>query len=164
MGLQLEHAPSNGTDETRTDSVLDVLRTGFSDTSKGPKHLDLPIPLRDGLGLRFIALDRKTYDDLQQSDDEDTNLDFVAAACECILVKDDGRWRPAVTGDGALVRFDGSLSEITGWETDSPRKEVFKAFGRVPQPYLAIAEHVALVQAWMAGRAEQREEDLLGES
>jgi hypothetical protein len=161
--LNLEHKPPGG-DESETESVLDILRAGFNDTkTTGPKHLDLPIPLRNGMGMRFIALDRKLYDEMQRSDDEDTNLDFLAAACECILVKEDGRWRPAVA-DGTLVKFDGSLSAVTGWATDSPRAEVLKAFGRVPQPYLAIAEHVALVQAWMAGRAEQREEDLLGES
>lgn len=168
MGLQLEHAPK-GADETHTDSVLDVLRAGFSDTGNGPKHLDLPVPLRDGLGVRFIALDREKYDELVQSEDRDTNLDFLAACCECILVQDgtraDGRpkWRPA-TVDGAPVKFDGSLSEVMGWHTETPREEILRAFGQVPQPYLAVAEHVSLVQAWMAGRAEQREEDLLGES
>jgi hypothetical protein len=161
MALALEHTP---VEDTETESVLDVLRAGFSEgPAKGPKHLDLPIPCREGFGMRFVAIDRKHYDELVQSEDEDTNLDFLASACECILVKEDGHWRPAMS-DGVPVRFDGSLADIAGWTVDSPRREVLKAFGEVPQPYLAVAEHVALVQAWMAGRAEQREEDLLGES
>jgi hypothetical protein len=162
MGIQLEPVPT--ADGERSDSVVDAIRDAFAATkAPGPKHLDLPIPLRENVRMRFHAIGRDLYDELQQSDDKDTNLDFVAAACECILLKDGGQWRPAVN-DGVPVKFDGSLAQAMGWHAESPRDEVLKAFGEVPLPYLAIAEHVALVQAWMAGRAEQREEAVLGES
>lgn len=155
LGLEQIPAPA---DTSVPSSTLDRIREQYRRAAE-KQTLDLGVPNSD-LGVRYKAVDPDDLPILEEDEKSARHPDFLIAACDCILIRDEhGEWEP-LTADGLPVQFDQQLAELMGWHTATSREVVLKVFSTVPSPKVGIVRHVLKLNEWMSGG----QESLLGES
>lgn len=152
------------------------------------KRLTLRLPGWEGprLFVRYRAVEwEKTVELLDPAADAKaalrTNLETLVAACDAILVQEDGDEKAKSLADELRsqgedvhgeVRFDEYAIDVLALQVEgedgllrSPKSAVETAlacFAGAVSPELAVAEHAAKIGSWMAGETASVDESLLG--
>lgn len=146
--------------EAEREQRLDLLVPGFEPKRGKPSDL----------GVRYRPLSDDEKDELAQRDDLRPSLDYLIAACECLLIRnEEGVLEPLRQGR-ALVGFDETGSTVLGLGVPSAehggsaRDVVLAVFKRTPDPSAAASRHFLRWNQWVSGDGQIDEERLLGES
>lgn len=131
------------------------------DAGTGEQSLVLPIPGRDGLAARYRVLSEDDLEALQSSDGIAGNIDFIARACEVLLVRDgDGEWIDLRDDKDRPVVFNAVLAgELGRDDLKSVRDVVRHVFRGNP---VALGIHADRIMEWMGDTSADVEGRILG--
>lgn len=158
-------------------SILERLRFE-REQAMGEKFLTLEIPGWSGMLLAqyhpipwadMTRLIKTASDDPQKG--LDSNIDALIAACERLLVLEDGERKSlgdVLRAQGEKVQGEvrynnGYAPDALGLDaTATARGIVLEIFGAAVSPELAIGEHAAQITNWMTGVTQSIDEELVG--
>ncbi len=166
-----------GVDTERFGGTLGRLREQ-RESIRSEETLDLRVPGYDDLQVRYKLMSEKATEEVakkieaaQRSGSGRKNLDAVAdfliAACDSVLVRDGDGFECLVDDSGVPVRFDATLAEALGFESETARDIVLETFspkgddGLRRHPDSMIDQFMAIA-SWRRGRAYEIDRDLLG--